>query len=92
MHSIIRIKRKATEPALTSLVVQGDDDPDGGRASKRVHRTNASSTTSPRTPQAPGVFRLAQTVGHEWQGKAAEEAALRVSLSVDQDTHRRRLS
>ncbi|KAG7527937.1 hypothetical protein FFLO_06505 [Filobasidium floriforme] len=73
--NIIRIKRKATEAPLTSLVVQ-----EGERAAKRLRDNGPLSPAATNNGSGHGIFRLAQTVGHEWSAKAAEEAALRETI------------
>ncbi|KAJ9099757.1 hypothetical protein QFC21_003755 [Naganishia friedmannii] len=67
---ILRIKRKATEPPLTSLVIQESSE----RAKKRAKQHTDSIAAN---NDGAGVFRLAQTVGKEWEGVGQEAEVFR---------------
>ncbi|WWC62918.1 uncharacterized protein I303_105516 [Kwoniella dejecticola CBS 10117] len=66
-YTVLRIKRKATEAPLSSLVINGE------RKISTKRRRDVSGR--PR-----GVFRLAETVPDTWQGKGEEGEVLKTRI------------
>ncbi|WWC71044.1 uncharacterized protein I206_104997 [Kwoniella pini CBS 10737] len=66
-YTVLRIKRKATEAPLSSLVIQGE------RRISTKRRRDVSGR--PR-----GVFRLAETVPDTWEGKGEEGEVLKTRI------------
>ncbi|KAL7420541.1 hypothetical protein Q5752_004492 [Cryptotrichosporon argae] len=66
-YTVLRIKRKATEPPLSSLVIS-----DPGPA-ERARKRHASV-------RQRGVFRLAETVPETWQGMREERSQLQTRI------------
>ncbi|ORY22028.1 hypothetical protein BCR39DRAFT_591420 [Naematelia encephala] len=70
IYTVLRIKRKATEAPLSSLVIQDDPSTRGIKKRRDV------------SGRARGVFRLAETVPDKWEGGPSQEAALKERIET----------
>ncbi|KAJ9116045.1 hypothetical protein QFC20_000715 [Naganishia adeliensis] len=76
--NILRIKRKATEQPLASLVIHESAE----RAKKRSKQQSGNEDAN---RDGAGVFRLAQTVTRDWEGIGEEAEAFRTAQQATID-------
>ncbi|GFZ50603.1 hypothetical protein JCM24511_08361 [Saitozyma sp. JCM 24511] len=71
-YTVLRIKRKATDSPLSSLIIQDKLEPRRGIKKRLVSSRHR------------GVFRLAETVPGTWEGKGTEGEVLKASTQLEE--------